>query len=214
MNFLGIDLSSASTGWCLLEEMGEGRFPRVTLGSFACRGDDFNENVDVLSDELDALFKDWRGRKLKIDLAGIEAPLRAMPKKKRVITDEFFASRTVEELASNPHTMLILPALQGAAYTMCRRYHIRTVAPKRMAPATWRKTCGVQTRAPAGTPEKDRAGWAKRETKMWASTIGLRAGFAIKNMDQSDAFGIACHVAIEGNSYEVRALLAGRKVAA
>lgn len=214
MNFLGLDLSSASTGWGLIEEMGEDRLPRVTLGSFSCRGEDFNENVDVLSDELDTLFREWRKNGLKIDLAGIEAPLRALPKKRKVVTDELFASRTVEELASNPHTMLILPALQGAAYTMCRRYRIRTVAPKRMAPATWRKTCGVSTRAPAGTPEKDRAGFAKRETKMWASSVGLRAGFVIKNMDQSDAFGIACHVAIEGNSYEVRRMLAGQRRAA
>lgn len=212
MNFLGLDLSSANTGWTLIEEMGEGRAPRITCGSFTCRGEDYDDNVRALSDHLYELLTGFRARGIRVDLAGVEEPLRALPKRKKVISDGMFASRTVEELASNPHTMLVLPAMSGGALVMLHRFKIRAVL---VNVAKWRMLCIGRAYAPRGTPEKEKNGWAKREVRKWAADLGLRYGFIIKNSDQSDSVGIAVYAAIQhGDSMDVRKMLATRRVAA
>lgn len=211
MNFLGLDLSSANTGWTLIEEMDDGRAPRITTGSFACRGEDYDENCITLSDHLYDLLMDWRKRDIRIDLAGVEEPLRALPKRKVKVSDGMFASRTVEELASNPHTMLVLPAMSGAAITMLHRFKIRHIL---VNVARWRTLCIGRAYAPKGLPEKERQGWAKKEVRRWATDLSLRYGFHIKNSDQSDSFGVACYTAVQGDSHAIRKMLAGTKIAA
>lgn len=212
MNFLGLDLSSANTGWTLIEEMGDDRAPRITCGSFACRGEDYDDNVRALSDHLYELLIGFRNRGIRIDVAGVEEPLRAMPKRKKVVSDGLFASHTVEELASNPHTMLVLPAMSGGALVMLHRFKIRAVL---VNVSKWRVLCIGRAFAPRGISEKEKSGWAKREVRKWAADLGLRYGFIVKNSDQSDSVGIAVYTAIQhGDSMIVRKMLATRRVAA
>lgn len=212
MNFLGLDLSSAKTGWTLIEEIGDDRPPRITCGSFPCNVNarDYDDMCRQLGAALRKMIRDWRGRGIQIDVAGVEAPIRHVSTKRRTVHD-LSGVREVEELATNPQTMVILPALSGACIAILDAFGIRA---ELWPVSTWRKFCIGRAYAPKGTPPKEASGWGKRETRKWAADLAMRHGFIVRNMDESDSVGIAIYTAVMAGSMPVRKMIAAPRRAA
>lgn len=204
MNFLTLDLSAASTGYALIQELGEGKPPRVECGSWNCRGRDIDEMCAVLSDHLVKLLRGLAARGVKVDRAAIEDVIRRLPVKKVRKDNGLFAATEVEQLVSNPHTMTVLPALVGAACAILHQFKIQI----RLVPvATWRKGFIGTARAPVHIAKDKTSKWLKAEVRTKAEMLAVEWGFTIRNYDMSDAFGIACWLAAqEGSPLAVRAL--------
>lgn len=204
MTYFTLDVSSANTGWTLLQDMGRERPPRVECGSFACRGRDIHEQAAALSDALVPLLRDFRARGVKIERAAIEDVIRRLPMRKVRKDNGMFASEEVEEMVSNPNTMIVLPALVGAAAAILHQFKIPTCL---IAPATWRKGFIGVSRAPRHIERGKTSKWLKVEVRQKAEMIGQRLGFTVKNYDVSDSIGIAFHLAAtEGARAAIEAL--------
>lgn len=204
MNFLALDISSANTGWALIEELGHGQTPRVDCGSFACRGRDFDENCMVLSDHLVALLRGFRERGLQVSRAAIEDVLRRLPTKRVKIDGGMFAATERDELVSNPHTMTVLPAMAGTASAILHQFKVPSIL---IPPSTWRKGFIGMGYAPRHVAKAKSRQWLKAEVRQKAELLGINLGFTVKNNDVSDALGLCFHLAAtEGARAAIEAL--------
>ncbi len=184
---LALDIAT-KTGFAVLEDLGHGVAPRVRCGSWHCQGGDFDAKCEALSDHLTGLLRDLRGQGVKPTLAAVEEPIRRLPMVRRRVAGGMFASEPVEEMVSNPNTMLVLPAMIGAACAILRQFKVRKVL---VAPATWRKSFIGMSRAPRTIERGKTSQWLKAEVRRKAELLGQKYDFHVPNNDASDAVGIS-----------------------
>lgn len=184
---IGLDVAS-TTGFCIYQSIGAGKPPRIRCGSWKCLGDDFDTKSESLSDHLYALLKSERAAGARIEYAAIEEPLLVIPRNGVRKGGGLFASEPDNSATSNPHTLMVLHAMTGAACAILRQFHI----PKRMVrPATWRKSFIGVTKAPVTVAKKDGSKWLKGQVREAANLLGVKYGFHVANNDVSDSIGVA-----------------------
>lgn len=194
--FFSLDVATRC-GWALWTDRGS-ESPAVSCGSWPCIGRDFDEKCAVLSDHLTETLRGQRRRQAPVVKAAIEAPIRRLPTRKRMRDDGV----EVDELASNPHTMLVLPAMIGAACAILRQFGVPWTI---VAPSTWRKVALGTGRAPVGKG----TAWFKSEMRMRAEILGAKLDFRVPNHDAADAVGIAIWLAAQSGRLPV-GVLTGR----
>lgn len=204
---LALDVAT-NTGWCLYE--GGSSRPRIRCGSWRCAGDDFDSKARSLSDHLTRLLREERANGGGVTLAAVEEPFRHLPMKGGKQHGGMFASVPQDGALSNPHTLMVLHAMAGAACAILHQFRIRTEI---VRPATWRKSFIGTTRAPVSVARGQTSKWLKQEVRGKAELLGRDLGFHIANTDASDAVGIAFWLAANERRFREEDALRARQAA-
>ncbi len=206
MLYLGLDLSPGSAGYALLDDLGSPAGFAVDCGSWSCKGQDFDDNCRALAGQLVALVRKVRSGGREIGMAGVEDIIRAMPMGKKRLVGVDGAIEEIDVLKSSPHTMLVQPAMAGTACGILHMFGIRSLL---VPPSTWRKSFIGVGYAPRHIAKTARRQWLKTQAMRKAVLLGLRYGFEVRTNDESDALGLAFHLAArEGGSGHAYAAIA------
>lgn len=199
MKILGLDNSTAATGWAVLVHKG-----RIECGSFGLRGATDAEKFGSYDASLQGLIEKHAETPEPIVGVAMEEPLpggrgRYVPRTNDLVGGMKFVNPT------NHSTQVLLYGLRGIALARLGRLGIPVLG---VAPREWRSAIFPKGTQPPpynerGQPltDQQRSDWWKNETVRWMRMLGVhvpmritptgRVSTRVSDHDAADAAGIA-----------------------